>query len=513
MSASTERKNRAAAREAGTDKKTIAAKEAAEKARKSKLRWTLGTIGILVLICAILFFNSGLFYRTVPAAGVDGKNYSAATMNYYYGTDYMNLLNQYGYMASYMGLDPSTGYAGLASTECPMTEEGTWRDYFLDAAGQDLIQVNALGDYAAANGISLDDEDQADIDAVMDEMAQTAKEYEYPSLNRYLTAIYGRGVNSSVVRQAMTERQLAGKAYQSVSDAQTYSAEELEAEYQSYAGSRDLFTYASYYVATDVAEDADEAARAQALTEARATAEAILVGFQERESDEYMDELNAAVDHEIPGAQATLRSNVSGGSLESLYSEWMMDESRQAGDNMMVQDATGDGVTVLVFLSREDNHYPTVSVRHILVKAEASEDGTYTDEAKAAALAKAEDILAQWKAGEATEDSFAALANELSEDQGSNTNGGLYEEIYKGEMVTEFNDFCFGDRQPGDVEIVYGESGSYAGYHVVYFVGEGEQYSDVIARNSLLNTYMTEWLEGLTADLTVEPRFGYKLVG
>ena len=152
-------------------------------------------------------------------------------------------------------------------------------------------------------------------------------------------------------------------------------------------------------------------------------------------------------------------------------------------------------------------------MRHILVKAEAAEDGTYTDEAKAAALAKAEDILAQWQAGEATEDSFAALANELSEDQGSNTNGGLYEEIYKGEMVTEFNDFCFGDRQPGDVEIVYGESGSYAGYHVVYFVGEGEQYSDVIARNSLLNTYMTEWLEGLTADLTVEPRFGYKLVG
>ena len=38
MSASTERKNRQAAREAGTDKKTIARQEAEKKAAKSKRR-------------------------------------------------------------------------------------------------------------------------------------------------------------------------------------------------------------------------------------------------------------------------------------------------------------------------------------------------------------------------------------------------------------------------------------------------------------------------------------------
>ena len=45
---------------------------------------------------------------------------------------------------------------------------------------------------------------------------------------------------------------------------------------------------------------------------------------------------------------------------------------------------------------------------------------------KDAAKQKAEDLLAQWKAGDATEDSFAELANENSADSGSNTNGGLY---------------------------------------------------------------------------------------
>ena len=33
------------------------------------------------------------------------------------------------------------------------------------------------------------------------------------------------------------------------------------------------------------------------------------------------------------------------------------------------------------------------------------------------------------------EDSFAELANQYSDDAGSNTNGGLYEDVYKNQMV------------------------------------------------------------------------------
>ena len=62
MSASTERKNRIAAREAGTDKKTLAALEEEKKRAQSKRRWTWGTIGVVVLIAAILLLNSGILY-------------------------------------------------------------------------------------------------------------------------------------------------------------------------------------------------------------------------------------------------------------------------------------------------------------------------------------------------------------------------------------------------------------------------------------------------------------------
>ena len=158
--------------------------------------------------------------------------------------------------------------------------------------------------------------------------------------------------------------------------------------------------------------------------------------------------------------------------------------------------------------------YPSVNVRHILVKAVAGEDGTFSDEAKAEAKAKAEEILAEFEAGEKTEESFAALAEQYSEDEGSNTNGGLYENVLEGQMVAEFNDFCFAEgRKAGDTGIVYGENGAYAGYHVMYFAGEGDPATNETGRSQIANSKMSEWLQGLADGIEVKEKFFYRLVG
>ena len=80
-------------------------------------------------------------------------------------------------------------------------------------------------------------------------------------------------------------------------------------------------------------------------------------------------------------------------------------------------------------------------------------------------------------------------------------------------MVAEFDAFCFGGHKTGDTGIVYGTNGSYAGYHVMYFVSEGEQYSDVIARSDLLNQDMSQWLTELTEAYEAVEGFGYRFVG
>ena len=133
---------------------------------------------------------------------------------------------------------------------------------------------------------------------------------------------------------------------------------------------------------------------------------------------------------------------------------------------------------------------PMVNVRHILIEPEAAEDGTISDEAWAAAEKTANDILDQWLAGEKTEDSFATLANEASSDPGSNTNGGLYEDVYPGQMVETFNDWCFADgRQVGDYGIVKTDYG----YHVMFFSGVGSEiYWQKTAREDYLSECSAE---------------------
>lgn len=115
----------------------------------------------------------------------------------------------------------------------------------------------------------------------------------------------------------------------------------------------------------------------------------------------------------------------------------------------------------------------SVNVRHVLIYPEGADGGNifteeFGEEAWAAGEAAAQALLDAWLAGDKSEESFAAMANEHSQDPGSNKNGGLYEGVTEGEMVQAFNDWCFdASRQVGDSGIVRTEYG----YHIMFFSG------------------------------------------
>ena len=111
-----------------------------------------------------------------------------------------------------------------------------------------------------------------------------------------------------------------------------------------------------------------------------------------------------------------------------------------------------------------------VSVRHILIMPKSSSDSdSYTDAEWEACRAEAQAIYQQWLSGEKTQDSFSALANEKSEDkEGNVTDGGIYSGVYQGQMVEEFDAWCFeAGRQPGDHAMIKTQFG----YHIMYYVG------------------------------------------
>ena len=164
-----------------------------------------------------------------------------------------------------------------------------------------------------------------------------------------------------------------------------------------------------------------------------------------------------------------------------------------------------------------DKTVRTIDVRHILFLTDTSSldknAATYEADVQAvkdAAKAKADEALQNWKAGEATEESFAAMANELSEDPGSNTKGGLYEKVYPGQMVQPFNDWCFDEsRKAGDTGVV---ETSY-GYHVMFFVGDNIPYWKMVAENALRSEGQETWLKDLVKDIAVTEGDGMKNVG
>ena len=228
MSASTEKKQRQAAREAGTDKKTLAEQEAAKKKAKSNRRWTLGTIGVILLIALILFLNSSFLYTHTTAISVGDAKYSPAEVSYVYANRYFNWVQSYGSYASIFGLDTSTGVAGLKQQECPMYDDGrTWGDYFMDEARSELSQMTALCAWADANGIVLSDEEIAEIDDSIAALDSSARAGGYASGDKYFSANYGTGVTSAVVREMALKSALANKASTQYADSLEYTDAEL----------------------------------------------------------------------------------------------------------------------------------------------------------------------------------------------------------------------------------------------------------------------------------------------
>ena len=192
---------------------------------------------------------------------------------------------------------------------------------------------------------------------------------------------------------------------------------------------------------------------------------------------------------------------------------WLFDDARQAGDSTVLEDADNSYYYVLLFHDRFREDYNTVDVRHILIKPTetelSSEDEGYDAEVeknKAEAAKKAQELLNEYRSGPKTEDAFAALAKENSADSNA-SEGGLYTQVYKGQMQDSFEDWCFADgRKAGDTGIVETTYGS----HVMYYVGEDLPYWQVRCINSMNTQWETDIYEGATIK---EHALGIKAIG
>ena len=160
----------------------------------------------------------------------------------------------------------------------------------------------------------------------------------------------------------------------------------------------------------------------------------------------------------------------------------------------------------------EKNGDVLVDVRHTLIQPvaeEGAEKGVYTDAAWAEAEKKAQSLLDEWVAGGKSEDSFAVMADANTADGGSKGRGGLYQSVRKGQMVPEFDAWCFDEaRQSGDYGIVKSEFG----YHIMYFVGSNPVWR-LQAEQTLKSEMLRDRLDGLKETYPAEFDYSKMVLG
>ncbi len=466
MSASKDKINRKQQVAAGTDKRSVAAAKEKAEHRKTTITYSIVAVVLVVFFAFVFIYNSSWPSRHTTAVTIDGEDYSVAELNYYYSNAYLSFYNTYSsYMSYGLFFNPNES---LADQE--YSEGYSWRQYFLDTAVDQMAQVQMLNDEAEAAGFTLSEEQQAAYESELEDLKTAWQGLGYSNLKQFINLTYGKGVDEAMVERELYRSYVASAYSESVYNSYSYTDQELAAKYDELADQLDMIEYAYYYVPAP--DDGDDAETEPADDNASVLdTHAALVAIDGTDADTFRDYLAENAD----GAEPTVQT-LPGSSLSALYADWLLNGIRLPGDATVVEDDDGSSYIVM-FLSRDDNDYPTVGFRHILIQAEDTDgDGTFSQEEIDAAEAEAQDLYAQWQAGDATEDSFAEMANEYSDDGGSNTVGGLYENVFKGAMVDPINDWLFeAGRKAGDTTVVSYNGPSYTGTHVVYFTGASDQ--------------------------------------
>lgn len=317
-------------------------------------------------------------WREKKIAAVGGVTLTNGELQAYYWMNVYDFLNNYGYYAVYAGLDYTKPFDSQA---CPESD-GTWQHFFLDDALLNWHKYQSMALLAEEEGIELSEELQNDLDNLRAQMAQSAVNAGFPTIDAMLQADMGPGV-----------------------------------------------TYEDYY----------------------SYAETYHKGYQ------YFEKCYEEAVEQITD--------------EMLETYFAANESTFAESG--VTKTSGD----------------VYDVRHVLIVPEGGtedSDGnmTYSEEEWEACRAKAQALLDEWLEGEATEDTFAQLAVQHSEDSNTASSGGLYESLTSTSNVQEdIQDwYTKKGRQVGEYGLVKSDSG----YHILYMSAIEEQWIRA-SRDALLS--------------------------
>lgn len=436
-------------------------------------------IAIAIVIAAVVAVVGGVMEKNAAPGDLiamesDHFEITNGMMSYFLYSDYYAALSdQNTYFSLYMsGFDPTQSLKNQQYTAGGEDSTMTWFDYFISNSANNVTTYLLFAEKGYENGIKeLDEKDLAEIDKSIEAIYEGADAVGLEH-KEYIEFMYGDKVTEQDIRDALEFQLLAMKQYEADYDSFEYSLDECEEKYDADPTAYNYSDYRSFTFYAKYPEDEED-------TEGREAAEIIAKQLADElkacKTEEefvsyvysYLVSENALIEKEEEKKTDEELNEQAAGTLteRSLYAtgtgygDWAYIEGRKAGDTTVVDNGDGSYTVYLMVRPQYRLDYNTKNVRHILINSSNYED-------KEEALAKAQEVLDLYNAGAKGEDAFDALAEKYNEDSAS-----LYENIMLDQMVDEFESWCFDEaRAAGDCEIVE----STYGYHVIYFVGDGE---------------------------------------
>ena len=536
MSASSKKKLRKEQQAAALTEKQLNEQKESKKLRNQTIVFVVVVALVLAIGLASLavtaYKNSGITERMTTALTIGEHKVTAAELNYFYldaiNSTYQNWYNEYGeYTSTYLSM-----LYGLDLTK-PLNEQvydkennKSYADYFVDLAVQDAVSAYALYDQAMAANHTMDEASKASVDDAMKNLEAARVASGHASVADYLKSFYGSGATEKSFRNYL-ELIGFGRSYEMEKyNSLAYTAEDLAAHNEEHFNDYSSFSYSTFYLKLDdflmcTAPEGDEdhehsQEELDATKEAAEKAANAIVAAKPTNEEEFnaaIKKIDKYADSET--ANCTVNEDLLFTSIPNeQVAAWLADSARKSGDMTIITNATETtdengnkvsnpyGFTIVLFEGRDDNEMKLVNVRHILnaFTGATTDDKGNTVYPQASIDKSKETIVAlekNWLSGPATEETFAELAKLNTNDGGSMANGGLYENVFPGQMVPAFNDWCFDEaRQPGDHEIIETEYG----FHLMYFVGHSDiTFRDYmienVLRNEEYNTWYTELVE------------------
>ncbi len=463
---------------------------------KTDKKIAIGVIAVLaVVLVAWLISFLGIPQRLDTVMTVGTQKVSAAEYTYYYRQLYLSTYQQSYYIQQQYGFNLGFDYTKspedqeYTGSDMEAKDDGskpTWADYFRKTTEDNITQIKTLCAQAESLGISLDEDDLKEIDSNIEELRTNVANNDDGkgvSLNVYFRNNYGSGVNEKFFREMAEQEALAKKVSEAKQDefSSALTDDEINSYYNEHKDDYDVVNIAVFPIAINA-----DAKTPVTADDAKAKAEEMLAKVKDNDSFvKYAQEYATEDEKEkYAEASATVFNALSQENLTSTSSEevtkWAFSTDRKDGDKTVITTDTAAYV-VLLTNARYRDESKTVDVRHILLQYE---DGA-TDEQKAEINAKAQELYNTWKNGDATEASFSELAKTDSADS-SASNGGLIENVAKGQTVAAFEKWCFdASRKPGDSGVIQTEYGA----HIMYFV---EKNDEPLWKTNIKSTLATE---------------------